>query len=61
MDLTAAQKATLKTLSAAYTKACNTGTGRQAEAAERKLNRYLDSLTRWPMPQTLAQKISDIH
>jgi hypothetical protein len=44
MNLTPAQKNQLHKLCAAYTKACNTGTGRQALAAEKRMNAYLDGL-----------------
>lgn len=42
--LTAAQRATIRRLARAYTNACNTGTGRQAETAERRLNAYMTSI-----------------
>lgn len=42
--LTPAQRATVRRLSRAYTNACNTGTGRQAETAERRLNDYMKSI-----------------
>ena len=38
---TPAQRATIRRLARAYTNACNVGTGRQAESAERRLNNYL--------------------
>lgn len=44
MNLTPAQKNQLHKLCAAYTKACNTGTGHQALAAEKRMNAYLDGL-----------------
>lgn len=43
--LTEAQKTTIRRLAAEYTKACNTGTGRQALAAENRLNSYLDKVS----------------
>jgi len=42
--LTDAEKATLRTLAKAYTKACNSGTGPQAERAEKKLGAFMDGL-----------------
>lgn len=44
MNLTAAQKSTVRHLAAAYNRASATGTGRQAERAERLLNEALDSI-----------------
>lgn len=44
--LTTEERETVRRLCETYNKATATGTGRQAERAEKALNNYLDSITR---------------